>query len=87
MRRTDFTYDAKKKLWRKQLTINGVRKVFSGKSKQDVMLKLIAYQKEVTQLPTFREVADKWEEDHWQSLRQGSERSYSAPPEDSGTLR
>lgn len=79
MRRTDFTYDAKKKLWRKQLTINGVRKVFSGKSKQDVMLKLIAYQKEVTQLPTFREVADKWEEDHWQSLRQGSERSYSAP--------
>ena len=78
-RRADFYYDKAKKLWRKQVTIKGIRKVFSGKTKQDVMLKLVEYQNGVTSCPFFRDVADEWEEQHWTEIRQGSWRSYNAP--------
>lgn len=78
-RRSDFYYDKDKRLWRKQITIGGKRKVFSGKTKQDVMLKILQYQKEAKKLPTMEAVADAWKEEHWKQIREGSLRSYSAP--------
>lgn len=78
-RRSDFYYNKEKHLWRKQITIDGKRKVFSGKTKQDVMLKILQYQKEADRLPTLETVADAWQEEHWRQVREGSLRSYSAP--------
>lgn len=77
-RRTDYYYDAKKKIWRKQVTVRGRRKVFSGKTKQDVMLKILEYEDEVN-CPRFATVADAWEEQHWTEVRQGTLRCYLSP--------
>ena len=77
-RRTDYYYDAKKKLWRKQVTIRGRRKVFSGKTKQDVMLKILEYEDEQN-CPIFATVADAWEEQHWTEVRNGTLRCYGSP--------
>lgn len=78
MRRSDFYRDEKKGLWRKQVTIGGKRKVFSAKTKKEVLLKIMQYQQE-TSHPSLNSIADQWEEEHWQNLRQGSLRSYNAP--------
>lgn len=78
-RRSDYYFDKEKRLWRKQVTIDGKRKVFSAKTKQDVMLKILAYQKEKATLPTIENVADNWREEHWKQVREGSLRSYNAP--------
>lgn len=72
-------FDNKKRLWREQITIDGKRKIFSGKKKKDVMLKILAYKQEAGKLPTLETVADAWQEEHWRQVRQGSLRSYSAP--------
>ena len=75
--RSDCTYDSVKKLWRKQITINGKRKVFSGKTKQDVMLKILNYQQSLKEEHLFSAVAESWKESNWNELRMGSLRTYS----------
>lgn len=72
-------FDNKKRLWREQITIDGKRKVFSGKRKQDVMIKILEYKREANTLPTLEKVADAWQEEHWKQVREGSLRSYTAP--------
>ena len=61
-------FDNKKRLWREQITIDGKRKVFSGKRKQDVMMKILEYKREANTLPTLEKVADAWQEEHWKNL-------------------
>lgn len=78
-RRTDFYFDKEKRLWRKQVTIDGKRKIFSAKTKQDVLLKILEYKKEQTMLPALQTVSDAWTEEHWKQVRDGTLRSYNAP--------
>ena len=68
----------KKGLYQKQVTINGVRKVFSSKSKQQLMLKIAQYKEEVSRAPLFEDVAYEWKEEHWQKIEMGSWRAYSS---------
>ncbi len=76
-------YKDKKGLWRQQVTINGQRKVFSSKSKKDLMLKIANYKNEKTyHTPKFKTIAEQWQEDKWEKVSQGSIRSYSAPLRD-----
>lgn len=77
--RSDFYFDTKKGLWRKQVTIGGKRKVFSAKTKKQVLLKIMEYKEEASRLPTFLKVSEEWEEVHWNAVRTGSLRSYTAP--------
>ena len=72
-------YDKAKGLWREQMTIGGKRKVFSGKTKKDVKLKILSAQHEQKQLPTFGATALRWKEHHQDMVEPGSWRSYDAP--------
>lgn len=65
-------------LYQKQVTINGVRKVFSSKSKQQLMLKIAKYTEETTKAPLFQTVAEDWKEEHWKEIEMGSWRAYSS---------
>lgn len=72
-------YDKTKGLWREQMTIGGKRKVFSGKTKKDVKLKILSLQREQKQFPTFGATATRWKEQHQGMVEPGSWRSYDAP--------
>lgn len=68
----------KQGLYQKQVTINGKRKVFSSKSKQQLMLKIAQYTEETTKAPLFHVVAEEWKEEHWHKIEMGSWRAYSS---------
>ncbi len=70
-------YKDKKGIWRESVMINGKRKVFSSKSKQDLAMKLISYKINAPCSMKFKEVADSWEEENWERLRFGSYRTYA----------
>lgn len=71
-------YKDSRGLYRESVTINGKRKVFSAKSKKDLMLKIALYSDKVTNhTPPFSVFAEKWAENA--QLSHGSWRSYSAP--------
>lgn len=71
-------YDAKKKLWRETVSINGQKKVFSGKTKQDALLKIVRFKDEAKKSILFDSVAEQWYEEKWEKLRFGSWSSYNA---------
>lgn len=56
-------YKTKTGLYRKQVTINGVRKVFSGKTQRDVMLKIAEYQAQQKKGVTFSDAVEEWYQD------------------------
>ena len=74
-------YKDKKGLYRESVMIDGKRKVFSAKRKQDLMLKIAKYNNdrriELIEALKFRSVAEEWKEAHWCELRIGSKRSYA----------
>ena len=72
-------FDKAKGLWREQMTIGGKRKVFSGKTKKDVKLKILSAQDEVKHLPTFGVVALRWKETHKVEIEPGTWRCYDSP--------
>ena len=73
-------YKNKKGLWTQQVTINGVRKVFSSKTKKDLMLKIAKYKNEETfHTPKFRTIADEWAEWKQDKISRGTWRCYNAP--------
>ena len=53
-------YKDKRGLWIQQVTINGKRKVFSAKSKKDLLIKISQYQKVDHSKTPLRKVADEW---------------------------
>lgn len=53
-------YKDKRGLWVQQITINGKRKVFSAKSKKDLLVKISSFQKTDHTKTPFRKVADEW---------------------------
>ena len=77
--RNSASWDATKKLWRQQITINGKRKVFSAKTKNEVQEKIRAYKNELSTCPTLGDAANKWESKHWEEIRSGTWRCYTAP--------
>lgn len=72
-------FDETKGLWREQLTIGGKRRVFSGKTKKAVKLKILQLQQEKKLSPTFGATALRWKEQHKDMVEPGSWRSYDAP--------
>lgn len=73
-------YKDSKGIWRQSITINGKRKVFSSKSKKELMLKIATYQNnEKFHTPLFRTIAEHWEDSIQDKLSHGSLRSYTAP--------
>lgn len=69
-------YKDKRGLYREMVVINGKRKYFSGKTKKDVALKMMAYNIAQKEQKTLRGVADLWQEANWDRLRFGSLRTY-----------
>ena len=63
-------------LYRETIYINGKRKVISGKTRKDVMMKIVALDIKQKEQQKFRSVADLWEEANWDRLRFGSYRTY-----------
>ena len=56
-------YKTKTGLYRKQVTINGQRKVFSGKTQRDVYLKIAEYQEQQKNGVPFRDACEEWYND------------------------
>lgn len=76
-------YQNKKGLWRQQVTINGQRKVFSAKTKKELLLKIAVYKNDQTyHTPRFRTIAEQWEEWKQDKVSAGTWRCYSAPLQD-----
>ncbi len=70
-------YRDKKGLFRESVMIDGKRKVFSGKTKKDVLLKIAAYNIKQKDSLSFKNVAEMWKETNWDRLKFGSYRTYS----------
>lgn len=68
----------KKGLYSMQVTIDGKRKVFRSKNKQELALKVIEYTKQ-KKSPTFGLVAEQWHDKHFDEIRYGTGRCYEAP--------
>lgn len=69
-------YKDSRGLWREYIVYRGKRKYFSAKTKKDLMLKLAAFNINKSEALTFSEVAEAWQEDHWEQLQFGSLRTY-----------
>lgn len=70
-------YDAKKKLYREEITINGKRKAVSAKTKKECKLKLLALKEEDIGMPTLEQVASKWSAENMEGLKSGTARTYA----------
>lgn len=66
-------------LYHKQITINGKRHVFTSKDRNQLMLKIAQFREEASGTPKFAGVAERWKEEHWNELKVGSLRAYTAP--------
>lgn len=53
-------YKDKRGLWVQQITVNGKRRVFSAKSKKDLLLKIASYRQEDHTKTPLNKVADEW---------------------------
>lgn len=69
-------YRDKRGYWRESVSINGQRKTFSGKTKTEVKLKILQYNKKAALDLNFSAVAEAWENENWDRLRFGSVRTY-----------
>jgi integrase len=72
-------FDKKKKIYRQQVTINGQRKIYSAKTKKDLMLKIaISKDEEVHKKTPLRLIADAWIEDAEKRVTSNTMKGYSA---------
>jgi Site-specific recombinase XerD len=58
--------------------INGKRVVFRGKNDSEVEQKMMAYQEKEEIGPLFKEVAEKWHDEHFATISPGTLRNYKA---------
>ena len=73
-------YQDAKGLWRQSVSIDGKRKVFSAKTKKELMLKIAMYQNRYKyHTPSFRSVAEQWQEFKYERVSSGTIRCYDAP--------
>lgn len=63
-------------LFEKVISINGKRTYFYGKTEREVMQKIAAYQVKAEKGSSFREIAEKWEEEHFPTLARNTLRGY-----------
>ena len=71
-------YKDKRGLWIQQVTINGKRKVFSAKSKKDLLIKISQYQKTDHSKTPLRKVADEWIRDIEKRVTFNTMKGYTA---------
>ena len=71
-------YKDKRGLWIQQVTINGKRKVFSAKSKKDLLIKISQYQKVDHSKTPLRKVADEWIRDIEKRVTFNTMKGYSS---------
>ena len=71
-------YKDKRGLWIQQVTINGKRKVFSAKSKKDLLIKISQYQKVDHSKTPLRKVADEWLNDIEKRVTFNTMKGYSS---------
>ena len=71
-------YKDKRGLWIQQITINGKRKVFSSKSKKDLLIKISQYQKTDHSKTPLRKVADEWLNDIEKRVTFNTMKGYSS---------
>ena len=71
-------YKDKRGLWIQQVTINGKRKVFSAKSKKDLLIKISQYQKADHSKTPLRKVADEWVRDIEKRVTFNTMKGYTA---------
>lgn len=65
-------------LFEKSLNINGQRKVFRGKTENEIYLKIAAYEEEEKNGPLFTVIAENWKDKTWDSLSSNTAHSYTA---------
>lgn len=58
-------------------TYDGKRKAFRGKTQREVFRKIEEYEQEKETVPSFDAVAERWSEEHFQTVEEGSVRSYA----------
>lgn len=58
-------------------TYDGKRKYFRGRTQREVFRKIEEYEEQRETPPTFEDVADRWSEEHFPEVEQGSVRSYA----------
>lgn len=76
-------YQDSRGFYRQSITINGKRKVFSAKTRKDLMLKIAMYKDNaINHTESFRTIADMWEEQKQEKISRGTWRSYAAPLKD-----
>ena len=76
-------YQDSRGFYRQSVTINGKRKVFSAKTRKDLMLKIAMYKDNaINHTESFRTIADMWEEQKQEKISRGTWRSYAAPLKD-----
>lgn len=57
-------------------TINGKAVFFYGKTADECMKKLAEYKEKSEAVPTFKDLADRWEEDKWDDFAPGTQNCY-----------
>ena len=69
-------------LYEKIVNINGKRVAFRAKKEADVFRKISEYEEKQEAGPTFREVAEQWYDEHWETLSPTTQRGYNAAYEE-----
>lgn len=63
-------------LYEKMITLDGKRVAFRGKTEKEVQRKIVEYNGKIEQGPTFREVAEGWRNEHFETLTYNSLKCY-----------
>jgi integrase len=69
-------YRRKDGLYEKIIVINGKRVAFRAKTEKEVFKKIAEYQEKGEKGPLFKEVAEQWYGEHWDSLAYTTQRGY-----------
>ena len=64
--------------WQEVLLFDGRKKYFYGKTKAEVLRKINAFRDAETKSHTFCEVAEAWQEEHWEKIVPSTARGYTA---------
>lgn len=73
-----YSYDEKRGLYYTTRTIRGVRRKFRSKDPEELHEKVTAAESAPPPVPTFREIADAWQEKKWQEVGLNTQQCYKA---------
>ena len=64
--------------YQRRKTINGKSVLFYGKTQAEIDKKIAAYELRVSHPATFREIAERWKDDKWDTLSITTQKGYTA---------